>query len=74
MDGEASTADPRMYIRIIADVRRRIETGRLAPRRPAPTIGTLLADHRCGRQTVSKALQMLEADGYLIRYPAWATT
>ena len=61
--------DPRIYIRIAADLRRRIEPGDLEPGRPAPSITTLCQQWGVARETAAHALATLEAEGLLRRYP-----
>jgi DNA-binding GntR family transcriptional regulator len=67
-DQAPDPADPRKYIRLAAELRRRIQDGTLRPGDPAPSI-TALAAERGGwaRQTVAKAFQILEGEGLLIR-------
>ena len=61
--------DPRIYLRIAADVRKRIETGELKPGQPAPSITALCQEWEVARETAAHALQVLEADGLVRRYP-----
>jgi DNA-binding GntR family transcriptional regulator len=61
--------DPRAYVRIAADLRRKIASGELAPRTPVPSITTLVQEHGVARQTAAKALRMLETEGLVRRVP-----
>ena len=57
--------DPRAYVRLAALLRGQIESGELAPGKPAPSITTLSQEHGIARQTAAKALRMLESEGVL---------
>jgi DNA-binding GntR family transcriptional regulator len=61
--------DPRIYLRIAADIRRRIEADELKPGQPAPSITTLCQEWGVARETAAHALQVLEAEGLVKRYP-----
>jgi len=61
--------DPRVYVRIAADLRKRIESGELEIGQPAPSITTLCQQWGVARETAAHALTTLEADGYVRRYP-----
>lgn len=61
--------DPRKYVRVLRTVREQIEDGTLRPGQPTPTIEALCREFGCTRQTVSKALRLLDDEGLLIRYP-----
>jgi GntR family transcriptional regulator len=61
--------DPRLYVRIAAQIRGLIETGKLAPGDPVPSITTLVQEHGVARQTAAKALQLLEDEGLTQRVP-----
>jgi DNA-binding GntR family transcriptional regulator len=62
-------SDPRAYIRLAAELRRDIASGKLAPGKPTPSITTLSQQYGHARQTCAKALRMLVDEGLLIRYP-----
>lgn len=67
-------SDPRIYVRVLRDIRERIESGELKPvdsqlTAPCVTINELCRKYSCTRQTVGKALKMLENDGLLKRVP-----
>lgn len=67
-------SDPRIYVRVISDIRGRIASGELKPvdsqfAAPCVTINDLCDKYSCTRQTVGKALKMLEDDGLLKRVP-----
>lgn len=56
--------------RLAAMLRMQIEDGDLKPGSPIPSITELVRDGHAGtRQTGTKALQTLESEGLLIRYP-----
>jgi DNA-binding GntR family transcriptional regulator len=61
--------DPRVYVRIAADLRRKIEAGELQPGQPAPSITTLTQQWGVARETAAHALTTLEAEGLVKRYP-----
>jgi DNA-binding GntR family transcriptional regulator len=61
--------DPRVYVRIAADLRRRIEAGELKPGQPVPSITTLCQQWGVARETAAHALTVLEGDGLVRRYP-----
>jgi DNA-binding GntR family transcriptional regulator len=62
-------ADPRKYICMATALRAQIEDGTLRPGDRAPSIAALAAEHGGARQTVAKALRMLEAEGLIFRVP-----
>jgi DNA-binding GntR family transcriptional regulator len=61
--------DPRVYVRIAADLRRRIEAGELKPGQPMPSITTLCQEWGVARETAAHALTVLEGEGLVRRYP-----
>lgn len=61
--------DPRKYVRVLKRVREQIEDETLRPGQPTPTIEALCRQFGCTRQTVSKALRLLDDEGLLVRYP-----
>ena len=63
------TGDPRIYVRVYDSVKNDIRTGVLAPGHPVPSIAALCRQHDGSRQTIAKALRMLEDEAYLICYP-----
>ena len=62
------TVDPRLYVRVAEDVRKKIGDGVLAAG-DAVLIGRIARECGASRQTVSKALRSLERDGVLKQYP-----
>jgi DNA-binding GntR family transcriptional regulator len=62
-------SDPRAYIRLAAELRRDIASGKLQPGKPTPSITTLSQQYGHARQTCAKALRLLVDEGLLIRYP-----
>jgi DNA-binding GntR family transcriptional regulator len=61
--------DPRIYVRIAASVRARIEAGELKPGQPAPSITTLTQEWDVARETAAQAMRVLEGEGLVRRYP-----
>jgi hypothetical protein len=61
--------DPRIYMRIAADIRARIEADELKPGQPAPSITSLRQELGVARETAAHALQVLEAEALVRRYP-----
>jgi DNA-binding GntR family transcriptional regulator len=61
--------DPRIYIRIAADLRKRIEGGELEPGQPVPSITSLCQTWGVARETAAHALTTLEGEGLVRRYP-----
>jgi DNA-binding GntR family transcriptional regulator len=62
------TDDPRLYVRITADLRHKISTGRIQADTTV-SITTLCQQWQACRQTVSRALRTLEDDSLIRRYP-----
>ena len=60
---------PRVYVRIATGLRRRIESGELAPGEPVPSITTLTQEWGVARETAAHAPQVLEAEALVRRYP-----
>ena len=65
----AGEDDPRKWVRIAAQLRSRIESGKLAPGEPVPSITQLTQEHGVARETAAHALKILEEEGYIRRYP-----
>jgi len=61
--------DPRIYVQVLFHVRGLVFDETISPGKPIPTIESLCCKFACTRQTVSKALRLLENDGTLHRYP-----
>lgn len=61
--------DPRAYVRLAAQLREQISSGKLRPGDPTPSITTLTQEHGIARQTAAKALRVLEAEGLVYRVP-----
>ena len=62
-------SDPRIYVRIAADLRKRIESGELAAGQPVPSITTLCQQWEVARETAAHALTTLASEGYVRRFP-----
>jgi DNA-binding GntR family transcriptional regulator len=60
--------DPRPYVRMAADVRRKINEGIIKPS-DSVTIAQLRKEHGHARQTCIKTLRLLAAEGLLRWYP-----
>jgi DNA-binding GntR family transcriptional regulator len=65
-----AATDPRMYVQITEDLRAKLNSGAIAAG-DTVSIGHLSGQWGTTRQTVSKALRTLEADGLLRRYPRY---
>jgi DNA-binding GntR family transcriptional regulator len=66
---EINEADPRLYVKVAASVRARIQAGELTAGCPVPSIGSMQRESGCSRQTCGKALRLLERQGLLQRIP-----
>jgi DNA-binding GntR family transcriptional regulator len=60
--------DPRLYVRISRDMRDKLAAGVIAAGDAVP-VAPLARDWRASRQTVRKALRVLETEGLIRRYP-----
>jgi GntR family transcriptional regulator len=60
--------DPRLWVRITADLRNKLSSGAIAAGDPL-SITQLCEEWGSSRQTVAKALRTLEDDGLIRRYP-----
>jgi len=72
-------ADPRLYVRLAARLRRQILDGEVAPGQPVASITALSQELGYARQTCGKAVRLLEQEGLLtfipgLGYYATATT
>ena len=61
-------ADPRAYRQVAAYVREQITDGSLAAGDSVPSIGALVRKTGRSRQTVGKAMQLLEREGLVVKY------
>jgi DNA-binding GntR family transcriptional regulator len=61
-------ADPRAYMQVAAYIRDQIVEGSLASGESVPSIGSLV--HKIGRsrQTIGKAMRLLEREGLVVKY------
>jgi DNA-binding GntR family transcriptional regulator len=66
---EEDEEDPRAYVRIAADLRRRIASGELEPGKPLPSITTLSQEWGVARETASHAVSVLVEEGLARRVP-----
>jgi DNA-binding GntR family transcriptional regulator len=64
------TADPRIWVRISADLREKLAAGVIAAGDTVP-IDPLSREWGTSRATVAKALRTLEGDGLVRRYPGY---
>lgn len=62
-------ADPRLYVRLAARLRRQILAGEVAPGQRVPSITALSQEFGCARQTCGKAVRLLEHEGLLTFIP-----
>jgi DNA-binding GntR family transcriptional regulator len=61
--------DPRAYRRLAALLRDQITSGMIAPGAQLPPIGELRREHGHSRQTVAKAMSILQGEGLICRWP-----
>jgi DNA-binding GntR family transcriptional regulator len=61
--------DPRAYMRLAALIRQQITDGKLTPGGRLPSIAVLRREHGHSRQTVGKAMRILEDEGLIYRVP-----
>jgi DNA-binding GntR family transcriptional regulator len=61
--------DPRAYRHLAALLRDQITSGMLAPGEQLPPIGKLRQQHGHSRQTVTKAMGVLQQEGLICRWP-----
>jgi DNA-binding GntR family transcriptional regulator len=66
---EAAQPDPRAYVRLAAIIRQQISEGTLTRGARLPSIAVLRRDHGHSRQTVGKAMHVLEDEGLIYRVP-----
>ncbi len=57
--------DPRKYLRLAAELRKKIEDGSLRPGERVPSITVLAAERGWARQTCGRALRILKDEGLL---------
>ncbi len=69
LSGRLSPNDPRLHVRIEADLRAKIAAGKFKPGQALPTIHELREAYGCCRQTAARPLQRMLDAGLLIRYP-----
>ena len=62
-------ADPRAYMQVAAYVREQIADGSLATGDSVPSIGSLVHKTGRSRQTIGKAMRLLEQEGLVVKYP-----
>ena len=62
-------ADPRLYVRLAARLRRQILDGEVAPGQRVPSITVLCQELGCARHTCGKAVRLLEREGLLAFVP-----
>ena len=61
--------DPRRYVVVYTELRRRIEAGTYPRGSRLPTLGELSDEFDVARDTAQHALQLLEEQGLAVRYP-----
>jgi DNA-binding GntR family transcriptional regulator len=68
MSGDDS-ADPRVWVRVTAQLRAQITGGLFPAGSPVPSINALTEQYDCSRQTCGKVMRQLEKEGLLVRVP-----
>lgn len=63
--------DPTKYERLAAEIRTWLASGMFQPGEPVPSITDIATDRGWARETCARALQTLEAEGLLTRYPGF---
>lgn len=61
--------DPRAYLRLAAELRQEIRSGKHQPGKPLPSATTLSQRYGCPRRTCAESLRLLVDEGLIIRYP-----
>jgi DNA-binding GntR family transcriptional regulator len=61
--------DTPVYLQVAAIIRADIETGRIEPRRPVPSIRTLCETYGIARMTAAKSLHVLADEGLIRQVP-----
>jgi GntR family transcriptional regulator len=61
--------DPRIYLRIAADLRGRIEAGEFAAGSKIPSVRTLMQEYEVAYDTAQHAVRTLESEGLVRRFP-----
>jgi DNA-binding GntR family transcriptional regulator len=70
MSVAAGELDPRKYVQVASAVRVAITSGELAAG-DVVLLARLAAEHHAARQTVARALALLEREGLVRRYPRY---
>jgi DNA-binding GntR family transcriptional regulator len=68
-DRSVTVEDPRRFMQVAKELRDQIGDGRLKPGCRLPSIGTLTQETDSSRQTIGRALRLLEREGLLTRIP-----
>ncbi|HUY52366.1 MAG TPA: winged helix-turn-helix domain-containing protein [Streptosporangiaceae bacterium] len=66
-------ADLPPYVQLAAYLRAEIQSGRIAPRRPIPSVEFLKQETGLARNTIRKAVGLLAAEGLVVVRPGWGT-
>jgi GntR family transcriptional regulator len=61
--------DPRVFMQVADELRGQIRDGHLKPGNPVPSITTVCQKAGYSRRTVGHAMQILEREGLIKRYP-----
>jgi DNA-binding GntR family transcriptional regulator len=61
--------DPRIYLRIAGELRTRIEAGDFDRDGKIPSVRTLMQEYGVAYDTAQHAVQTLEGEGLVLRYP-----
>jgi DNA-binding GntR family transcriptional regulator len=59
------------YLRIAADLRRRIGDGELLPGEQIPSLDRICAQYDVSRATAQKAVRVLISEGLVVSKPRW---
>jgi len=59
------------YLRVSADLRRKIEEGQLLPGEQLPSLDRLAAEYNVSRATAQRAIKELTAEGVIETRPRW---
>jgi DNA-binding GntR family transcriptional regulator len=66
--GELIMDDPRIFVYVANQIRRRITSGEFTPGKPLPLIDEFCQQYACSRQSAGRALKMLESTGWVVRW------
>jgi GntR family transcriptional regulator len=64
-----SSSDQRRYVRMASTLAQEIQSGKYTPGKRLPSINELCQETGLSRQTIGKALRLLEGAGLIERWP-----